>query len=67
MPMHSQNSAVSFTVTIFLSGLHVTGSDFCSRTSVSQSVRRRLTNLQNFRDFSFVFCRHSQVFLWVAH
>ena len=33
--------------------------------SVSQSVRRRLTNLQ-FANFLFVFYRRSRVFLWVV-
>ena len=28
-------------------------------------MQRRLTNLR-FRDFLFVFCRRSRVFLWVA-
>ena len=63
---HSQSNAVSFAVTIFLSGL--TGSElrlFKNLTqSVSQSVRR-LTNLR-FREFLFLLYRRSRVFLWVA-
>ena len=63
---HSQSNAVSFAVTIFLSGL--TGSELCLFKNLSQSVSpvgRRLTNLR-FRDFLFVFYRRSRVFLWVA-
>ena len=64
---HSQSNAVTFTVTICLSGL--TGSELCLFKNlsqlVSQSVRRRLTNLQ-FCDFLFVFYRPSRVFLLVA-
>ena len=60
---HSQSNAVSFAVTIFLSGL--TESDLCLFKNLSQSVRKRLTNLR-FRDFLFVFYRRSRVFLWVA-
>ena len=49
---HSQSNVVSFAVTIFLSSL--TGSELCLfknlSQSVSQSVRRRLTNLR-FREF----------------
>ena len=63
---HSQSNAVSFAVTIFLSGL--TGSElrlFKNLTqSVSQSVRR-LTNLR-FREFIvFTLSSFSSV-LWVA-
>ena len=47
---HSQSNAVSFAVTIFLSGL--TGSELRLFKNLTQSVRR-LTNLR-FRDF-FVF------------
>ena len=64
---HAQSNAVSFAVTIFLSG--PTGSELRLfknlSQSVSQSVRRRLTNLR-FCEFLFVFYRRSRVFLWVA-
>ena len=65
---HSQSNAVSFAVTIFLSGL--TGSELRlfknPSQSVSQSVRRRLTKICCFANFLFVFYRLSRVFLWVA-
>ena len=60
---HSQSNAVSFAITIFLSGL--TGSELCLFKNLSQSVRGTLTNLR-FRDFLFVFYRRLRVFLWVT-
>ena len=45
---HSQSNAVSFAVTIFLSGL--TGNELRLFKNLSQSVRRSLTNLP-FREF----------------
>ena len=59
---HSQSNAVSFAVTIFLSGL--TGSELRLFKNLTQSVRR-LTNLR-FRDFLFILYRRSGVFLWIA-
>ena len=63
---HSQSNAVSFAVTIFLSGL--TASYACSRTLVSQSVSQSGEDCQicSFANFLFVFYRRSRVFLWVA-
>ena len=43
----------------------LTGSELRLFKNLSQSVRRRLTNLR-FRDFLSVFYRRSRVFLWVA-
>ena len=60
---HSQSNAVSFAVTIFLSGL--TGSELRLFKNLSQSVRRRLTNLR-FREFFVCILRRSRVVLWVA-
>ena len=60
---HAQSNAVSFAVTIFLSGL--TGSELRLFKNLSQSVRRRLTKLR-FREFFVLLYRLSPVFLWVA-
>ena len=65
---HAQSNAVSFAVTIFLSGL--TGSElrlFKNLTeSVSQSVSQKTDEFAVSRIFLFVFYRRSRVFLWVA-
>ena len=60
---HSQSNAVSFAVTIFLSGL--TGSELRLFKNLTESVRR-LTNLRFREFFLFIFYRLSRVFLWVA-
>ena len=62
---HAQSNAVSFAVTIFLSGL--TGSELClfrnPSQSVSQSVRRRLTKLRFREFFVFTLSSFSSVFM----
>ena len=59
---HSQSNAVSFAVTILLSGL--TGSERCLFKNLSQSGEDR--QICGFANFLFVFYCRSRVFLWVA-
>ena len=58
---HSQSNAVSFSVTIFLSGL--TGSELRLFKNLTQSEADEFAVS---RIFLFVFYRRSRVFLWVA-
>ena len=58
---HAQSNAVSFAVTIFLSGL--TGSELCLFRNPSQSVRRRLTKLRFREFFVFTLSSFSSVFV----
>ena len=63
---HSQSNAVSFAVTMFLSGL--TGSELRLFKNLTQSVSQSLKTdkFAVSRIFLFVFYRRSRVFLWVA-
>ena len=62
---HSQSNAVSFAVTIFLSGL--TGSELRLFKNLTQSVSQSEDcQICGFANFLFVFYRRSRVFLWVA-
>ena len=61
---HSQSNAVSFAVTIFLSGL--TGSELRLFKNLAQSVSQKTNKFAVSRIFLFVFYRRSRVVLWVA-
>ena len=58
---HAQSNAVSFAVTIFLSG--PTGSELRLFKNLSQSVRRRLTNLRFCEFFGCILSSLSSVFV----
>ena len=58
---HAQSNAVSFAVTIFLSG--PTGSELRLFKNLSQSVRRRLTNLRFCEFFVCILSSLSSVFV----
>ena len=59
---HSQSNAVSFAVTIFLSGL--TGSELCLFKNLTQSGEDR--QICSSVNFLFLLYRRSRVFLWVS-
>ena len=64
---HAQSNAVSFAVTIFLSGL--TGSELRLFKNLTESVSQSSQKTDEFavsRIFLFVFYHRSRVFLWVA-